>query len=321
MLRVRSILFPTDHSLCAERAYTYAAALAERFGAALHVLHVRTPGTQEDVAAVPPYGKNFRPERTDFSRVCAYVAAPTAAEGILRYAQEEGVDIIVMGARGDRRLRKLRLGHTAREVVRHAPCPVLTTRQPLPNHGLSRILAPVDFSEASRDALGFARRICSLAGAELDVLHVLDATHTESAYGLLPAGSLRPEVAREWEGKVRRFFDSAGGPEVPTTPLVAAGPAAPTLINVALQRRADLVLMSTVGRTGLRRALLGSVAESVVGSSPCATLTVTAEALDRLVGRARTAADEAPPAEAPPVEAPPAERTRRPRHPGPRHSA
>jgi nucleotide-binding universal stress UspA family protein len=316
MLRVRSILFATDHSPCATRAYTYATALAERFDATLHVLYVRRPGTP--VAGAQPLPPYASPPDGASEQVCAYLQAVNPAQAILEYARQNRVDIIVMGARGQSGLRLLGLGRVAREVVRHAPCPVLTTRQPLPMHGVRRLLAPTDFSEPSREAVGFAKRIAALAGADLDVLHVLDAAHTASAYGLLPAGALPAGSRREWEGEVSAFAEAAGGPEVSVTPLVEAGPAAPTIINLALQRRADLVLLSTVGRTGLRRALLGSVAESVVESSPCATLTVTEEALAALTGRPAAQAAQAQPSDA---EADEEARKRVPRRSPLRHSA
>jgi nucleotide-binding universal stress UspA family protein len=316
MLRVRSILFATDHSPCAQRAYTYATALAERFGATLHVLHVRQPGAPEvDVRRVPLY---TGPPSDAVQQVVTSLQAVNPARAILDFARANRVDIIVMGARGESGLRLRGLGGVAREVVRHAPCPVLTTRQPLPMHGVRRLLAPTDFSQPSREALGFAKRIAALAGADLDVLHVLDAAHTASAYGLLPAGALPAGTRRRWEGDITAFAEAAGGPEVAVTPLVEAGPAAPTIINLALQRRADLVLLSTVGRTGLRRALLGSVAESVVESSPCATLTVTDEALAALTGRAAAQATEAQPTNA---EADEEARKRVPRRNPLRHSA
>jgi nucleotide-binding universal stress UspA family protein len=317
MLRVRSILFATDYSPCATRAYTYATALAERFGATLHVLHVRRPGMPElDVEGAPLYAA---PPDDASQQVRTSLQAVNPAKAILEYARANRVDIIVMGARGQSGLRLPGLGGIAREVVRHAPCPVLTTRQPLPMHGVRRLLAPTDFSESSREAVGFAKRIVALAGADLDVLHVLDAAHTASAYGLLPAGALPASTRREWEGRVTAFAEDAGGPEVTVTPLVESGPAAPTIINLALQRRADLVLLSTVGRTGLRRAFLGSVTESVVESSPCATLTVTDEALAALTGRAAKAqSDEAPPAD---LEADEEARKRVPRRNPLRHSA
>ena len=56
--------------------------------------------------------------------------------------------------------------------------------------------------------------------------------------------------------------------------LVTRGPAGTALIEIASERKADLIVVGTVGRTGLRRALLGSVAETVVKGAPCSVLIV-----------------------------------------------
>jgi nucleotide-binding universal stress UspA family protein len=56
--------------------------------------------------------------------------------------------------------------------------------------------------------------------------------------------------------------------------LVTTGPAGTALIEVASERKAELIVVGTIGRTGLRRALLGSVAETVAEGAPCSVLIV-----------------------------------------------
>jgi nucleotide-binding universal stress UspA family protein len=62
--------------------------------------------------------------------------------------------------------------------------------------------------------------------------------------------------------------------DVPGEILVTTGSAGTALIDVAKERKADLVVVGTIGRTGLRRALLGSVAETVARGAPCSVLVV-----------------------------------------------
>ena len=136
-LRLGRILFPTDFSACAERAFSHAAYLAAAHDAALHVLHVvegpaKTPLgrldtlriTPEDIAAdlhlpTPPAseGTADRPVPT----VEVERRAPRAADAILDYAREADVDLIVMGTHGRRGMDRLTAGSVAEAVVRQSP--------------------------------------------------------------------------------------------------------------------------------------------------------------------------------------------------------
>jgi nucleotide-binding universal stress UspA family protein len=246
MLNVKKILLPTDLSACADRAYTHAAALAARFGAEFHVLHVRPEGQMSE-GSVPadlrPFtaadvGEQLRlPEEAPAAPQPRQVVleAASVSEAIVGYAREHGIDLIVMGARGRSGLRLPRLGSVAQHVVRHAPCAVLTTRQPFHKGGLRRLLAPVDFSDPSRASLAVAMEVADVWGAQLHVLHVLDGLHGTSAYGLLPTSPLAPEAADRWEATLRDFAGRAYEHPVPLRPHVHIGPPAPTIINVALQ--------------------------------------------------------------------------------------
>jgi nucleotide-binding universal stress UspA family protein len=135
---------------------------------------------------------------------------------------------------------------------------------------LRTILHPTDFSEPSAYAFRLA---CSLArdyGARLIVLHV--ATPPVVVYG---EGVLPPEPA-DFQDRLREQLHQV----VPQDPKVSVGHRllqgdAPTeILRVAGEDKCDLIVMGTHGRTGLRRLLMGSVAEQVVRKSSCPVLTV-----------------------------------------------
>ena len=146
MIRLECILFPTDFSECGRAAEKYAQALAERFGAELHVLHVLAdvlmmmpdPGS----ALILPQNylvdmkreaeqalDKILPEKA--SRGLRIIRATrmgnTSAE-IVDYADETNVDLIVVGTHGRGGLAHMFLGSVAEKVVRTAHCPVLTVR-------------------------------------------------------------------------------------------------------------------------------------------------------------------------------------------------
>jgi len=146
MIRLTTILVPSDFSECSDAALRYGLELARRFDARLHLLHVvQDPLTQPWAAegfsaplfeAVEKWQREAKARLaaaiplSDVGRVTvsATVAWPYAE--ILRYAAENDVDLIVMGTHGRSGVSHMLLGSIAERVVRHAPCPVLTVRHP-----------------------------------------------------------------------------------------------------------------------------------------------------------------------------------------------
>jgi nucleotide-binding universal stress UspA family protein len=144
MFPIRTVLHPTDFSDRSDAAFGVAAALARDYGARLVVLHV----APNDVV----YAGLIGAVRTDprryleaiAARLAEYhadgLAAPIATHlvegevvaGILRAAAEVAADLIVLGSHGRSGLGRVLLGSVAEGVLRHAPCPVLTVKAPVP---------------------------------------------------------------------------------------------------------------------------------------------------------------------------------------------
>ncbi len=155
MREIHRVLVPVDFSDCSRAALECAVMLAERFGASIHVLHVwetphyvgpefliREPGetgsplekaafTQAETEMYE-FLSAFRPREEQF-RVRLESGKPY--ETIVKLAADEHFDAIVMGTHGSSGLRHLVLGSVAEKVVRTAPCPVMTIRQPEAAHG------------------------------------------------------------------------------------------------------------------------------------------------------------------------------------------
>src|SRR5262245_11867553 len=148
MITLRHVLVPTDFSATSDSALRYGKALAGAFGATLHVVHIiEEPYGQP--WAVEAYGfslaalqeewiKDARgrlaaslgeEERQKLNAVTTTVLGHPVME-ILRYANDQAIDLIVMGTHGRGPLGHVVLGSVAERVVRKAPCPVLTVRTP-----------------------------------------------------------------------------------------------------------------------------------------------------------------------------------------------
>lgn len=264
MLTIDTILFPTDWSACAERAFEYAADLADRHGAALHVLRVTDAQPGERLAG---------PEVAGVQVVEVQRAGTEPAPAILGYAGAHAVDLIVMGTHGRQGMGRILAGSVAEEIVRRAEVPVLTVSAAQGSHVAwppRRLLVPVDFSEYSEVALRHARALATMYGASLDLIHVIEDEVAAVVYGIEPVGPALGGVA----ARAQEALDALAARYGADAATVAVGPAAETVVTHARTHDADLVVLSTHGRTGLRHFLVGSVAEYVVGHAGCPVFVV-----------------------------------------------
>jgi nucleotide-binding universal stress UspA family protein len=155
MTVVRNILVPTDFSETSDAALTYAINMAQGFGAQLYLLHVPAK-TGEDLEANFPVGQFETAVRERLDSVLSreeitrlrpeYVLRiGRPADEIVRYADAQNVDLIIMGTHGRSGVAHMLMGSVAEHVVRMAPCPVLLVRHPKRAVVASRAAAPVAY--------------------------------------------------------------------------------------------------------------------------------------------------------------------------------
>jgi nucleotide-binding universal stress UspA family protein len=204
-------------------------------------------------------------------RVTARFVTGAPWDRIVEAARDDAAfDLIVMGTHGRTGLRHLLLGSVAEKVVRHAPCSDLVVHDHDDPSAFRRVLCPIDFSEFSEQAVALASRFVA-AGGEITLLHVLELA---TIYG----GELSTSALDELDlGNARRLQDWAARlrttAPVPVTAISRTGSASgQTLALLNEPPPFDLVVIGSHGRTGLRRALLGSVAEKTVRHAPCPVL-------------------------------------------------
>jgi nucleotide-binding universal stress UspA family protein len=293
---VRRVLCPTDFSPCATQALEAATLVARSFGAQLHVFHAIVLHEEDphspahhlpDVAemetilagaAASRMAEDIAPHRrAALPIVEAQRRGPFAAPTILSYAAEVGADLIVMGSHGRRGIAHLLLGSVADEVVRRASCPVMV----VPGHedepklgAIERILVPLDFSEPSTAALAAARDLAVRWTARLQLLHVVEEQINPSFYavGVTSLLQQRPEIRTASTAEMQRRLAEAGGGDADA--FVVEGRAAREIVGFAADHATDLIVMATHGLSGWERLLLGSVAERVIRTAPCAVMVV-----------------------------------------------
>ncbi len=188
------------------------------------------------------------------------VRSINAYEAIVDVAEERGVDAIVMGRRGRTGLKRLLMGSVTARVIGHSPVNVLV----VPTEAelkFENILIATDGSKyseaAARGAVGFAK----CAGCRSVALSVVEEQEGQEAL----------RSAEENTRKVKEFAEKEG---VDIETVVEKGRADNAIVKVAKDKGCDLIVLGSHGKTAIKRLLMGSVAERVVGHSECAVLVV-----------------------------------------------
>ena len=159
---------------------------------------------------------------------------------------------------------------------------------------LRRVVAPTDFSDASRLALPLAAELAGLYGADLDILHAFEPpryleaiTGTQLASDLLP--NLRAEIVQRLDEAVDTPglaealangdgvgapVEGGGGVLARVSPHLVEGRAAEAIVSATRESKGDVIVMAKRGLHGVERFLVGSVTERVCRTAPCAVLVV-----------------------------------------------
>jgi nucleotide-binding universal stress UspA family protein len=281
------IFFASDGSEDSELAATTAVGLAKVTGSELHVLHVARafPASFEEGRSILDEEVN-KIENVGGTVAQSHLRMGGAAEEVIDLAEELETGLIVLGSRGRGRIRRALMGSVSDSVVRHAHCPVMVVRWK-PVVFPAKILLATDGSEEAVLAAQSAADLAARTGSELHVAHVGNVL-THGVYvgvdvGPLPAGAqelLDKEAKELLEAQLERMREA--GASVTEAHLMS-GRADEEIILLAEQVGADLVVVGSQGLGGVRRTLVGSVADSVVRHAHCPVLVVRREGLQKPV--------------------------------------
>ncbi len=210
------------------------------------------------------------------------LASGNPAQEIVRIAEEEAVEMIVMSTHGRTGLAHVLMGSVAEQVVRRAACPVLTLGQSAPGPLKAKcpetesdsqgktVLFATDFSASSNAALQHASSLASQLGARLLILHVEQPL---APYG---GGEVYSSYVLDYHSEsLKKELDNVRPchSQVPYIHQMVIGDPANEIIRVAKEVKASMIVISTHGRTGLAHLLMGSVAEGVIRGASCPVVT------------------------------------------------
>jgi nucleotide-binding universal stress UspA family protein len=296
MVKIKNILYPTDFTNASATAYGYAESLAAHYGAKLFAIHVVRP----PYLVYPDYGSTgavfavFRDvwihaeqQLAEFMKDRALHAAKhgiqvesRVLEGsrpgeILKFAENNAIDLIVMGTHGRNASERKTLGSVTERVLRKACRPVLAVRKPehsfvVPGDSahpvsLRKILYCTDFSKDSNRASDYAFSLAMEYGAEITLLHVLEnipnSGDAQSAMAAVKT-SLSALIPNEASSRC-------------TSPVKARiGRPYQEIVQLAVEDKTDLIVLGVRGRNIVDLALFGSTTHRVIQLGPCPVLTV-----------------------------------------------
>jgi nucleotide-binding universal stress UspA family protein len=285
-LGIRRLVVGTDFSQDGNRAVRRAAALPLAPHATLLVAHVLSPGTRAAVASLARGAAEIELEslatrlryalearrRADVTVHTRVLSGPTW-EILDRVAIAFGAELVVVGRRGQSRIRELVLGTTARRLLRAGRLPILMVgRRPVSVY--QQAIVGIDLSPESLRAARMARQLVPFSATLIGV-HTFEDPHRGLPPGLVPDRTVRTaDMFRERGRLVRRALDTVGAGAKPWQVVVREGDPRQVLLEMVRPRPAVLLAVGSTGKTRLARTVLGSVAEGILDRSPCDVLVV-----------------------------------------------
>ncbi len=300
-ISLKNVLYATDFSTESESAFPYATAVCRRFGSTLHLAHVlsdtnvllMTSGV-DYVNVETLYEEVRREARKNIQQLTTrlgkipyqtYLRHGHVWPSLSSIVREKNIDLIVLGTHGRTGFGKLLLGSVAEDILRHAPCPVLTVgpkvcgRARLPNFranggelapvelDLRHILCATNVTPVSPEVASLAIALAADFEAQLTLMHVIENyTNPQDRPALIETGTERLQAVVPWDAKLTHT------PEI----VVEVGSAPDRIVKVALAREADLIVLGAhpVNRT---THVPWTTVHDVVAHAPCPVLTVRDE--------------------------------------------
>ena len=281
-ISLERVLFATDFSFASQIALSHTVAIAQRYQSKVYVAHVLSPELFKSVPrkmlkeAIRQTREHATHEMSSLVRQGGLRELPhqiMVEEGdipkvLLRLIRDHAIDLLVIGTRGYRGVKRMLLGSVAEKVFRQAPCPVLvvpplTREQVVVRH----ILYPTDFSQYSLQVAPYAFSLARHYRAKLILLHVVEGAIIHSAADLeRKRGHVAARLQKSVPARVKRELK----PELE----VEFGEPARNIRKVAAEWQVGLIVMGVRRGKPAAAHLPEGTAYKVVRSAPCPVLTI-----------------------------------------------
>ncbi|MEM7008360.1 MAG: universal stress protein [Thermodesulfobacteriota bacterium] len=294
---MKNILWATDGSPEAEKAYRYAKYLAAKSGAdiigvhvvplSVHLLYENYKDSDSDLEEWKSNIENnaalrFDKARKDLLRQSinfeGLILKGNPSEKIVEIARKRKADLIVMGKHGHGFLESMLAGSETKKVLKGSHIPVLAVKTNKSTAVIKNILVPIDLTECSDSAVLSALELAQITGAKIRVIYVL---RIDMYAQDIPASALDIVISDSEKNLSKRVSqikksyerrkNSSKNIDIKTEVTHGMGEGA-SISRYAKKSKTDVIVIHTHNRTGVRRLLLGSVTERVITHSDCSVL-------------------------------------------------
>ncbi len=282
-----NILVPIDFSELSYKALESAVTFAKLFDGAITPFHSYVSMSDVDIPETSKSSEKLFKDHEQLEKKLAakldqkasqYVDSEFLNKGMIQVGNPadaiieaaQNFDLIVMTTHGRTGFSRLIMGSVAEKVIRFAPVPVVVVEEKSSIAPLEKILLTTDFSEYSLKAVPFARSIAEASKARLDIIHVVSFEQFGSIPQIQAATDTKKKKMRELVEE--RFSDMK---DLVKTDVVSTQRSIHEKITKIVHKgEYNLVIMATIGRTGLEYLRLGSTASNVVRHVENAVFTV-----------------------------------------------
>lgn len=281
---MRRILVATDFSERSDRALRRAVLLARQSGASLTIVHgldndrpPRIVDREKREAEILLHELTATLKNVDGIESSGRIILAEASQAVLRAAQEDAPDLLIIGPHRRQIFRDVFVGTTAERTIRAASCPVLMANA-APVGPYRHVLMTTDLSEVSRDAVVAYLRLELAKQARQSALHIFDVPMLRLAMlHELPKDEEEAYLADQRATATRaltEFLASTRAAGIHPLLRHEANIASYEILAAAEEARADLIVVGTHSKRGLERMLLGSVTERVLRDSTIDVLAI-----------------------------------------------
>jgi nucleotide-binding universal stress UspA family protein len=286
----KKILVPLDGSDLAELALPYAQELADAFNSELVLLYVSEPSDEEHLHMHQLYLKELTDQmKKRVKRLSPVVMEGKTVEEIVKYTEKNDIRLIVMATHESSGIIPWAKEGVASKVIDAVGVPLLLIketkgrRQSKEKHLISRILLPLDGSEAGEAAITRVKELRSRLKTEVVLLEVVsEGRHLRTVGGLdyilYPESEIETfkTEAKEYLDRVYKRMQRGKKAKGELSVAIRTGEVAKEILGYAKKKRVNLIALSSHGHSGMTKWVFGSTTQKVIEDSPIPVLVVKA---------------------------------------------
>ena len=274
----RRMLVPLDGSELAERAFPYAKNLAKTKGSEVILFTVSiAPVGQLDRPMKAYLELNAKELKSQGIKASIAIAYGNAADEIIKFADKNKIDLIIISTHGHSGIKRWMLGSVALKVLYGTCTPVLLIKSrahKIANLEFKKILVPLDGSPFSEASVPYVKELVKGTDGEIILLRVSEppVLPADRSPAIKPSWEeyrdiLMAEIQRQAEEYLEEIKANLGKSGIKVRSQAILGKATESILQVAQKEDINLIAMTTHGRTGVSRWVYGSVASRIVEES------------------------------------------------------